>query len=148
MSFAVSASLDALCRVKGKFDVVFVYQLSPITLAIPALVVKRMGKTPIVMWIQDLWPESVIDAGNARLKSVRSVLNALVQMIYDRTDYLLLSSQGFRQSIRSFGVPDNKMSYMPNWAEDFYEPCSREDSFCHDDLIPDGFTTSLSPEGA
>jgi glycosyltransferase involved in cell wall biosynthesis len=28
---------------------------------------------------------------------------------------------------------------MPNWAEDFYEPCSREDSFCHDDLIPDGF---------
>jgi len=139
ISFAVSASLEALCRVKGKFDVVFVYQLSPITLAIPALVVKRIGKTPIVMWIQDLWPESAIDAGNARLKSVKSVLNALVQMIYDRTDHLLLSSRGFRQSIRSFGVPDNKMSYMPNWAEDFYEPCSRRDSFCHDDLIPDGF---------
>jgi glycosyltransferase involved in cell wall biosynthesis len=139
MSFAVFASLTVLCRVKGRFDVVFVYEVSPITVAIPALILKRLRRIPVVMWVQDLWPESVIDAGHVRSKYAQSILSALVKRIYKQCDRLLLSSPGFKQSIQSFHVPDRKIGYLPNWAEDFFKPCSRSEPFEHERLLPDGF---------
>ena len=139
MSFAIFASLTALFRVKGRFDVVFVYEISPITVAIPALVIKRLRRIPVVMWVQDLWPESVFDAGNVNSKAVQFVLNALVKKIYHRCDSMLLSSRAFRQSVKSFGIPDREISYLPNWAEEFFKPCSKDKEFEHEGLLPDGF---------
>ncbi len=117
----------------------FVYEISPITVAIPALVIKRLRRIPVVMWVQDLWPESVLDAGNVNSKAVQFVLNALVRKIYHRCDSVLLSSHAFRQSVKSFGIPDREIYYLPNWAEEFFKPCSRDKEFEHDELLPDGF---------
>ncbi len=139
MSFAFLASLVALFRIKGQFDVVFVYEISPITVAIPALIVKRLRRIPVVMWVQDLWPESVIDAGSVNSRAALLVLNALVKAIYNRCDWLLPSSQAFKKTIKSFGVPDQRMTYLPQWAEGFFEPRSRSEPFEHEGLLPAGF---------
>ncbi len=139
LSFVVFASFAAIFRLRDKYDVVFVCQLSPITIAIPALVVKRLKSTPVIMWVQDLWPESVSDAGNIHSKLVLKALNSLVQKIYDGCDKLLLSSRGFRKSIKLFKVPDSKISFLPNWAEDLFKPDVNSEEFEYDGILPEGF---------
>jgi hypothetical protein len=63
ISFAVLA-LFKVSKIKGPFDAIFVYQTSPVTVGIPAIFAKKLFKTPIYFWVQDLWPESL--AGRRR----------------------------------------------------------------------------------
>lgn len=55
-SFILSASLFGpwVTREK-KLDVVFVYGLSPLLQALPAILLARLRGLPIVIWVQDLW---------------------------------------------------------------------------------------------
>ena len=50
---ALSASLLAPWRLKGRFDVIFAHEPSPITVALPALMLKRLRGTPVLLWVLD-----------------------------------------------------------------------------------------------
>jgi hypothetical protein len=58
LSFAISASLLAPLWCRGRFDAIFVHEVSPITVALPALVMKWLKRTPMLLWVLDLWPEA------------------------------------------------------------------------------------------
>ena len=60
LSFALVAALAAPFLLRGRADAVFVYQPSPLTVALPALMMRLIRKTPVVLWVQDLWPESLV----------------------------------------------------------------------------------------
>ncbi len=63
VSFVVFASLLAPFVCCGKFDVIFVYEPSPMTVGLPALLLKKIKSARIMFWVQDLWPESLSATG-------------------------------------------------------------------------------------
>jgi len=119
-SFAIFASLTALIRVKGKFDVIFVYEPSPVTVGLPAIILKWKFKIPIFFWVQDLWPESVEAAGMIKNRFLLSALNTLVIYIYRYSDRIFISSRSFSESICEKKVDAGKIVYFPNWPEEIY----------------------------
>ena len=67
LSFAVAASVLGPWRLRGRaFDAIFVFQASPVTAALPALVLRRLRGAPVLMWILDLWPETLAAVGVVR----------------------------------------------------------------------------------
>ena len=59
-SFVISGILFSPWMLRGKkFDVIFVYGNSPILQAIPAIFLGWIKRHPVVLWVQDLWPESL-----------------------------------------------------------------------------------------
>jgi hypothetical protein len=48
---------------RRQYDVVFVYGLSPILLAIPGILLARLKRRKLVLWVQDLWPDSLSATG-------------------------------------------------------------------------------------
>jgi colanic acid biosynthesis glycosyl transferase WcaI len=53
-SFAISASLLGLWKLRSfKFDVIFTYQTSPVTVGIPDLIFKKIRKIPMMLWVLD-----------------------------------------------------------------------------------------------
>lgn len=120
-SFAILASIYCFyLSFKQKFDIIFVQQLSPVTMALPALVVKKIQKIPLYMWILDLWPESLASGGGVKNKYILSFFNFLVKTIYSGCTKLLISSRGFTQSILEKGDYSDKITYLPNWAEEVF----------------------------
>ena len=117
------------------FDAIFVQQLSPVFIGIPAVIVKKIRKTPIVFWILDLWPESLAAGGISNPKVV-SAVGKTVDWIYRHCDRLLISSQGFGPVLMKRGVPESKIHYFPNWSEDVL-CCGSEDYDLPD--LPAGF---------
>ena len=105
----------------SKFDKVFVHHTSPVTVGVPAVIVKKIQNIPLVFWNLDLWPESLIAAGGIRNKSIIAGVEKLVQFIYNNSDKILISSEGFRESILAKGNYQNKIEYFPNWAEEIFE---------------------------
>ena len=124
-SFAIFGSLYAIyLGYHKKFDAIFVQQLSPVTMALPGIVVKKIQKIPLYIWVLDLWPESLTSAGNVNNKIVLSFFERIVRLIFRNSDKILISSRGFETSICQKGDFNRKITYFPNWAEDTFTESS------------------------
>jgi glycosyltransferase involved in cell wall biosynthesis len=120
-SFAIVASLFSIyLSIKVKFDLIFAQQLSPVSSVLPAIIVKKIQKIPLYLWVLDLWPESLISAGNVKNKYIISFFMQVVKSAYRNSDIILISSRGFVKSIEKKGNYTRKIIYFPNWAEDVF----------------------------
>lgn len=118
-SWAFFASIRAFfLAFQKKFDCIIVHEPSPITQGFPAIVVKKIQKIPLYFWVLDLWPESLQFAGGIDNRSVHRFFGKIVKYIYNNSDKILISSNGFRKSILEKGDYENKIEYFPNWSED------------------------------
>ena len=47
-------------KLRGRrFDAIFVFETSPITAALPAILLKWIKRAPLSMWVLDLWPDTL-----------------------------------------------------------------------------------------
>jgi glycosyltransferase involved in cell wall biosynthesis len=76
-------------------DVVFVYGISPILQAIPAIWIGWLKGAKVVTWVQDQWPESLSATGFVRQRSLLAAVAVVVRWIYRRCDLLLVQSRAF-----------------------------------------------------
>ena len=95
ISFVIGGIFTSLFMMKNEFDIVFVFEPSPITVGIPAIFIKKIKKIPLCFWVLDLWPESVVSAGNLKSSFIPRILNPIVRFIYKHSDRILVSSNGF-----------------------------------------------------
>jgi glycosyltransferase involved in cell wall biosynthesis len=84
---------------KEKFDVIFVYATSPIFQCIPAIYYKFLNRIPLVIWVQDLWPDILYDLKVPFAKFFSFFLNPLINWIYHSADIILCQSKSFKKKI-------------------------------------------------
>lgn len=121
LSFAFSAALLGPLRLWGqKFDTIFVYEPSPITVGLPAIALRFFKKAPVAFWVLDLWPETLEAMGVVRSKWMMSVVDRLVKFIYRRCDVILAQSEGFISRIARHVPANTRILYFPSWAENAF----------------------------
>ncbi len=120
LSFSFNASFIGLWKLRHqKFDVNFVFGASPITVVIPALIQKKIKGTPTVLWVLDLWPESLRAAGVIRSKNILAILSRGVAFLYQKSDLVLGQSQAFVSAIKNLVPKHSNIGYAPNWSDQF-----------------------------
>lgn len=113
-SFVFSGFFYFYRKVKKKqFDIVLVYIPSPITAVIPAVYLKWRLNLHLVVWVQDLWPESLRATGFVKNKYLLQAIGHLVRLIYFFSDTLLIPSKAFYKSISKYAAKE-KIIYYPN----------------------------------
>jgi len=143
LSFALTASFFALFH-KQQYDKVFAVNFSPITAVYPAIVYKKRHNTPLFLWVQDLWPESVSAAGKINSNFVLNLLTKMVKYIYKNSDKVLVQSEAFIPSVEEKGVTKKQLGYIPNWAEDLYSNNSNVSYGKFYNIIPKGFNVMFA----
>jgi glycosyltransferase involved in cell wall biosynthesis len=139
LSFVFFASLLSPFLCRGRYDVIFVYEPSPITVGLPALVLKKIKHAPIMFWVQDLWPESLSATGAIRSEWALRAVDKLVRFIYKGCDLVLVQSRAFFEPIEKVGVPRERIQYFPNSAEELYQPVITADNAPERSVMPSGF---------
>lgn len=96
-----------------KSDAILVYGVSPILQAIPAIYLGWLKNVPVVLWVQDLWPESLSATGYVTNKNILKIVEYMVRFIYKRVDLLLVQSEAFIKPVSELasGTP---IKYYPN----------------------------------
>ncbi|MBA1321415.1 glycosyltransferase family 4 protein [Pseudomonas plecoglossicida] len=121
-TFFVSAASIGAFKLRGRqFDALFVYAVSPIMAAIPAVVIGRLKRAPVFVWVLDLWPETLRAVGVLKHPRLLALVGRMVSWIYNRTDYLLLQSHGFIENVKGYctrPIAAERLVYFPSWAED------------------------------
>jgi len=127
LSFVISGSiLPFFLLRKKKYDAIFVYANSPILKTIPALIIGAWKKTPVILWVQDLWPESFEASGFKIHKWFRSLVVTIVLKIYQKTTIIACQSQGFVSKIHEdYDISHQKLSYLPNTIDTIFENYNR-----------------------
>jgi len=117
-SFIISATVLGFFRLRGqKFDVIFVFEPSPITVGLPAIFLSYIKRAPLAFWVLDLWPETLEAVGAVRSKYVLKAIGSLVAFIYNRCDLILAQSKSFIPQIRQYCKEEIKVEYFPSWSD-------------------------------
>ena len=117
-SFAFCATVFGAWRLRGQaFDVIFVFEPSPITVGLPAAFLRYLKGAPLAFWVLDLWPETLEAIGVVRSRSVLKAVGHLVTFIYNRCDLILAQSKSFIPQIRRYCGRGKAIEYFPSWSD-------------------------------
>lgn len=120
ITFMIFACWQVL-KLKKDYDIVFVYQLSPVVMTIPGILYKKLYKKPLYLYCLDLWPESI----NNILKSKTSLCYKIVKLvstnIYKAADKISVTSKPFFYYFeKEHDIDKNKLNYIPQSGDDSY----------------------------
>lgn len=117
LSFLGAATLLAPWALFGRrVDAILVYATSPLLQALAAIPLKLIKRAPLVVWVQDLWPESLAATGYIRNRAALKVVEWLVRLVYWSADRILIQSEAFRAPVARLADP-RKLHYFPNPAD-------------------------------
>ena len=137
--FALIGSLLAPFRCGGNYDAILVYEVSPVTVGLPALVLKWVKRAPVLFWVQDLWPQTLSATGAVRARWILALVDRLVRFIYRHCDLVLVQARAFTPHVQAQGVSADRIRYYPNTAEALYRPVTVEPQAPERRLLPEGF---------
>lgn len=121
LSFVVGASIFGPWYLRGiSVDVIFVFEPSPVTVGLPAILLSRLKKASVVFWVLDLWPETLVALDEVRSPWILASVGRVVRFIYNRCAFVLGQSRGFVDSIAKYCDDKKKIRYFPSWAEDVF----------------------------
>lgn len=122
LSFVVGACLLGPWRLRDQqADVIFVFEPSPVTVGLPAVLLGRIKRAPVVFWVLDLWPETLAAIGVVRSPRLLGWIGHMVKFIYERCTLVLGQSRGFLGSIAKYCSDAQKIRYFPSWAEEVFD---------------------------
>lgn len=130
LSYASFTLLSALrCATLRSHDVMLVPS-PPLSNGVIADFIGRMRRMPFVYNVQDIWPDVAVRAGI--LKNPKSIarLTRMENYVYRRAAGITVISEGFRSNLLSKGVPDGKISVIPNFTDtEFITPQVKPNAF-------------------
>jgi colanic acid biosynthesis glycosyl transferase WcaI len=119
LSFFVSCFVYLMIH-RSRYDLAYVYH-PPITVGLAAALAGLFRRLPFVLDVQDLWPDTIAATGMPGAARFVAPLGACCGFVYRRACAIITQSRGIRQALIDRGVPQAKVSYIPNWAAAEFE---------------------------
>lgn len=143
-SFVVSGFFWRLFS-KINADIVFTFGVSPITQALVGVWCARKCKAQNILYVQDLWPDTIEVVAGIHSKAIIGSVNKMVDYIYHGCDMILATSPSMTEQIRNRLSDDgDKVACWVQYAETFYEPSDeKSDLIARDGALNIVFTGNI-----
>jgi glycosyltransferase involved in cell wall biosynthesis len=116
ISYMISASLRSLFL--EDYDVVFSYQLTPITQVLPAAIYKKIKRKKLLVYCLDLFPYS-FDHWTKPGSLIHKVVRKSSEILYDSADIIAVSSSTFINYMNNVNkIPSDRIVYLPQHASE------------------------------
>ncbi|MDC1348850.1 glycosyltransferase family 4 protein [Amylibacter sp.] len=116
LSFAFSSLIYGLFFSK-RADIIYAYH-PPLTVGISALIIKLFRRVPVVLDIQDMWPDTLKATGMISDSRLLGFVSKICNLIYSGVTKIVVLSPGFKDLLIDRGVPENKIDIIYNWADE------------------------------
>lgn len=142
-SFSALALLAGLAS-HERYDVILCPNGGFLT-GIAAALIGRARSVPLVLNLQDLYPETPIQTQQIRQRTVIRLLRALESYMYRTATHISVITPSFRQYLLKRGVAQNRITVVPNFVDvDFIRPLPRDNEFSRAHGLADRFVVSHS----
>jgi glycosyltransferase involved in cell wall biosynthesis len=117
INFMIFGSIIAIF-IGRRYDYVFGFNLGSLTDMFPAILIRKLYKKPTMLWVQDIWPDSVYAYGFKKTKTLSVLLESFVRFIFHNVSAVAFSSKGFESKLKRYTFKGLSLKYAPNWADD------------------------------
>ena len=126
-SYNILSTLAALFT--GQQDVI-IAPSPPLTVGLSAAIIGFFKRIPYIYNVQDINPDVLIKLGILKNNLIIQFSKWLEKFVYTRAEHITVLSEGFRQNLVKKGVPDHKISVIPNFIDpNFIQPLPKDNSF-------------------
>jgi colanic acid biosynthesis glycosyl transferase WcaI len=102
----------------------------PITVGFSGWLLSLSKRSPMVLNIQDVWPDCIAIIGQLRSRWLYRFFRHLEKFLYERAHRVTVLSEGMRQNLEGKGVKSSKIAVIPNWADlDTVTPMEKNNGF-------------------
>ena len=97
MSFPVASlfHIPYLCR--QKYDRIFIYELSPVMMALPGILVGKIMKIKTTMYVLDMWPQNLYSIVNVKSSFWREIAERVSMWHYKNVNQVITVSERMRE---------------------------------------------------
>lgn len=122
VSFPLASLMHLPRLLRKKYDRILVYQLSPVFMAFMPILLSKMKKTPLYIYICDFWPHSLFSIMPIKNKWLRKRITNFSYWHYRQATGLMGVFEGIAERLHTLvGIPEKKIMYIPQVCEKLYE---------------------------
>jgi colanic acid biosynthesis glycosyl transferase WcaI len=137
-SYTVLAAVACLLDIR-RYDVILCSNGGFLP-GLAAVLVGALKRTPFVLNVQDLYPETPIRTGQIRNRLAITLLRSLERLMYRRAARVAVIAPSFRDRLVAAGVPAENVTVIPNFADiDHIRPLRRDNDFARRHGLGDKF---------
>lgn len=139
-SFALSSTtLGALFSLRFRADMVSAY-FAPLSIGVPATLLRWLHRAPMVYLITDLWPENLREMGRRLGQSIFKTIERVEDWGYEQAEAICVDSPGFEVKLIEKGVELEKIHVVAEWAdESLFFPSEPEEELAETHGLTDKF---------
>ena len=116
ISLAFSSLIYGLFFAKRP-NVIYAYH-PPLTIGISAILIKLFRRVPVVLDIQDMWPDTLKATGMLNNLWLLGFIYKVCNVVYSSVTQIVVLSPGFKNLLIDRGVPSSKIEVIYNWADE------------------------------
>jgi hypothetical protein len=113
LNFTLLSTIFSIFLIR-KFKKVLVYQVGPLTQIIAGIVLRKLFRKELYLWVLDIWPDTVYAYGFKKSKLNTSILNYFVKIAYNSCHHIMASNRGFVDKIKKITKVD--VTFIPQWV--------------------------------
>ena len=122
ISFTVFSVLYIPRLLFVKYDRVLVYQLSPVSMSLAGIIIAKLKRIKLFIYICDFWPHSLFSVITVNNKALRWLITKASYWHYRRANGVIGVFKGIQKKLISeVGIPEKNTLYVPQVAEKVYE---------------------------
>ncbi|MFS0717145.1 glycosyltransferase family 4 protein [Arthrobacter sp. 1P04PC] len=122
VSFPLGSLLHLPRLLFGRYDKIFLYQLSPVMMSITGILLSKLRGIESTMYVLDLWPENLFSVLDIKNRFLRRLVERVSHWHYRQPDKIIVLSEQMRAKIQSIsGLPDDRLAVVPQACESLYE---------------------------
>jgi len=120
--FPPAAILNLPRILTKKYDVVFLYSLTPVFMSLPGIIFAKIKKIPSLIYIMDYWPDSLYSVIPIHNRLLKVIFNKISCWHYRHCDRVLTPSKSLQKKVvDSTHINPSKSAFLPQSCEAFYE---------------------------
>ena len=137
-SFSIAATLLGPFLVSN-VDVIYTYH-PPATIALPALVLKLIKRAPVLLDVNDLWPDTLWATGMMNNELVIKMVNLWCNISYKVASKINVLSAGMKNLLVKRGISREKITVIPCWSNEAQiDKRARDEELCSKYNLRDSF---------
>lgn len=90
---------------------------TPLSVGIPALLIKWLKGTKFIFEVRDLWPEFPIQMGAIKNKIIIKILRLFEKKVYKEAAHVVALSPGMVDGVLNCGIDESKVTLIPNMSK-------------------------------